>query len=595
MTHQHHHENMTLNFFASPLQEENGTLHDHIHTQQNPQLSSDAFEDLKKDLFGNEAAHPLNITDEILHDLPAFRRHAESTNAELFFDLCDLSEINDAVTLTAYVGFFAVLWLTWCNVSLFDVRFIADSVSERIAKAFHFGVMVGFAVVGLSWQPGKGYNFNAYRALSMILMGSRTRTVLALRYSATLYFTRKHRRTIVPISLMIALTLLAAVMYGALLAGFTHPGCTRSDWIAGSCVPPNSDVYIAWYVIGISELVATIVISSHWRVISFKGTHIEQRMSLLTLIVLGEGIMVIFFNGSLIGQIVASVLIIYFLYMLYFDRIQNEHFGTIRQQAWSSLHFPLHVSLVLLLQGVSLLIDWVVAVQGLEAADQLFQRVEDMRLSNLFVNGTKYCNELRQDIDEQVWTRIPKSVDASKALDVWNKTLVALGPVHDYLRADPANNTALNDIKNLLSTAETISIQAIFDSLSISIPKDDKANKSLKFDKTDLLHKYEKRLVLVFDYVYISAGIALMLMAAIGIISLPARRRQKSEYIRLAVNGICGLVLCLITLVHTSAVTQERYLESAWMLPVICIITFIDVLALHIRKSDKHKGHQHTN
>jgi low temperature requirement protein LtrA len=72
----------------------------------------------------------------------------------------------------------------------------------------------------------------------------------------------------------------------------------------------------------IMRALVTIAISSVWRVISFKGTHIEQRMSLLTLIVLGEGIMVIckaisrvvkvgyIFNGSLIGQIVASVLII---------------------------------------------------------------------------------------------------------------------------------------------------------------------------------------------------------------------------------------------------------------------------------------------
>jgi hypothetical protein len=164
-----------------------------------------------------------------------------------------LSEINDDETLTAYVGFFAVLWLTWCNVSLFDVRFIADSVFERIAKAFHFGVMVGFAVVGPSWQPGKGYNFNAYRALSMILMGSRF--VLAAQYAVTLYFTRKYRRTIVPLCLMIALTLLAAVMYGSFTAGFSHPGCARSAWLAGTCVPPKSDVYIAWYVVGIKELI----------------------------------------------------------------------------------------------------------------------------------------------------------------------------------------------------------------------------------------------------------------------------------------------------------------------------------------------------
>jgi uncharacterized integral membrane protein len=72
-------------------------------------------------------------------------------------------------------------------------------------------------------------------------------------------------------------------------------------------------------------------------------------------------------------------------------------------------------------------------------------------------------------------------------------------------------------------------------------------------------------------------------MALIGFISLPASRRHKSEYMRLAVNAVCGLTLCLITLVNTNAVTQERYMESAWMLPVICILLFIDVVAIHAR------------
>jgi hypothetical protein len=74
-----------------------------------------------------------------------------------------------------------------------------------------------------------------------------------------------------------------------------------------------------------------------------------------------------------------------------------------------------------------------------------------------------------------------------------------------------------------------------------------------------------------------------MLMALIGFIALPASRRHISEYMRIAVNAVCGLTLCLITLVNTNAVTQERYMESAWMLPVICILLFIDVVAIHAR------------
>lgn len=94
--------------------------------------------------------------------LPEFQRHEESTNIELFYDLffvanlttfSGLHEINDKKTLTSYVGFFCVLWFTWCQVTLFDVRFVADSVVDRVTKAVHLGVMVGFAVVGPNFNP----------------------------------------------------------------------------------------------------------------------------------------------------------------------------------------------------------------------------------------------------------------------------------------------------------------------------------------------------------------------------------------------------------------------------------------------------------
>lgn len=48
-------------------------------------------------------------------------------------------------------------------------------------------------------------------------------------------------------------------------------------------------VYLVWYVVMVVEAVAVLTISSVWRMLSFKKTHLMERMSLLTLIVIGEG------------------------------------------------------------------------------------------------------------------------------------------------------------------------------------------------------------------------------------------------------------------------------------------------------------------
>jgi hypothetical protein len=90
-------------------------------------------------------------------ELPVFERHEESTAIELFYDLffvanlttfSNLHEINNVKTLTSYIGFFCILWFTWCLTSLYDIRYVSDSLVARLAKGAHLGVMVGLAVSG---------------------------------------------------------------------------------------------------------------------------------------------------------------------------------------------------------------------------------------------------------------------------------------------------------------------------------------------------------------------------------------------------------------------------------------------------------------
>jgi hypothetical protein len=221
--------------------------------------------------------------DGAIHSTPSFHRHAEATTAELFYDLffvanlttfTSMLEINDSKSLTAYVGFFSLLWLTWYQTSLYDVRFSTDSVFERVAKAVHFGVMVGFAVIGPQWKPGQEIptgEYKIYKAFGLMLMVSRI--TLFCQYGVTLFYARVHKKTRLPLMLVMAWTLLAAILYGALAPIFPKE---ERDPVTDEELVRKSDVYIAWYLIAISETVLTVVVSCVWRIISFKGTHMIQ-------------------------------------------------------------------------------------------------------------------------------------------------------------------------------------------------------------------------------------------------------------------------------------------------------------------------------
>ena len=81
MSHEEH-PKAALTFFASPLRPD--------HKVQQTRSSSPANNGVGLDVERSEEVPLPNPTDEQLHDMPAFQRHAEASNHELFFDLCKL-------------------------------------------------------------------------------------------------------------------------------------------------------------------------------------------------------------------------------------------------------------------------------------------------------------------------------------------------------------------------------------------------------------------------------------------------------------------------------------------------------------------------
>jgi hypothetical protein len=172
------------------------------------------------------------------------------------------------IELSSYIGFFCILWFTWCQVTLYDVRFATDSVFERVAHACHFGVMVGLATVGPQFDPGNT-PLNSLQQLSIILMASRF--VLFFQYASTMYFTWSFRQSRLPLVIVMTSLCMAAIMYLGLSFAFSLK------------TAPNA--YIAWYVIAVCEVATNIAVAGRWSILSFAETHLVERMTCLTLIV----------------------------------------------------------------------------------------------------------------------------------------------------------------------------------------------------------------------------------------------------------------------------------------------------------------------
>jgi len=117
----------------------------------------------------------------------------------------------------------------------------------------------------------------------MILMVSRL--ILAVEYTSIIWHVRKYKHSKVPLALMVLVNFSAAMIYLGITFRFTK-GYSR--------------VFYAWYFVAVAEVVITITLSAFWKTLSFHGTHLIRRMSLLTLIILGEGVIVVCENVTVI-------------------------------------------------------------------------------------------------------------------------------------------------------------------------------------------------------------------------------------------------------------------------------------------------------
>ncbi|CAK4034602.1 Hypothetical predicted protein [Lecanosticta acicola] len=551
-----------------------------------------------------------------VQDSAEFHRHAETTNAELFYDLflvanfavfTNVHEVNDGRALKQYVGFFTILWFTWYQVSLYDVRFAMDSVFERAARALQFMVMISLAIVGPKFDvgqrarpgnEGQAPSLPYFQALTIALMISRL--VLVAQYLQAMWFTRGYKKTKLPMLLVASTYFAAAMVYLGLFWTF-HQVNRKGGNIS----------YITWYFVAILETIIATTVSSVWRNISFKGTHLVQRMSLLTLIILGEGVMGVAkkcqmivksdngleFSASTIGNVICAVLILYFIYMIYFDWLEDEHFGSIRQQIWSFLHFPLHVALVLAVEGVAQCITWRAAVERTDQLhDQysLWQTLTPTSPASAFDDIANQINETATDI---IYRGLYITNDLHETLEgfnnlanAFNATSIIANGTNDY----PLSREAVDWVYFTLT-------KTIFSIAGFSAPDEDSAEAKLhETEVVDFADQHaaaeaaeatEKSANVFFltyvrpkAYFFISIGIVVILCCLIA--ALSQRRKRWYHWIRLGLSTLVGFGLCLLTAMEAEGQGPgASFILSPWLLPTVTLCLLIVVVLNNVKQT----------
>ncbi|OJD15499.1 hypothetical protein ACJ73_08977, partial [Blastomyces percursus] len=536
-------------------------------TQQNDQIVSEPSSKESSQLEGLERISR-ETTPE--NKLPLFKKR-KAAPIELFYDLffvANLSsftsahEINTTANLTAYAGYISLLWFVWLQTTFFDLRFHTDSVLSRAFRALHLGIMAGFAVLGPNFDPSNPLSKpHEFRNMSFVLMTSRI--ILALQYASIVWYIKGYKKTVFPTLLVIATLFTTAMAYLGLAFTFTR----TSGHLA----------FLAWYVIGAVEAVFMISISSFWRVLSFKETAIVERFNAMTLIVLGEGVVGMTkaatrlaqgatnIPKSSIGLIISYILVIYFIYTIYFDQISEERFGSIRQQIWAILHFPLHMAILLTIEGSRGWIMWDVAnhivVHATLKASMLF---DELSASQSATAAQRLVSELKL-IATAVSKRLRFPQPEPDFNPIYNRLLSLSDNDHDW---DAETSVLSDEFFNKLYLW-------VMRTFGIVLPQLDGSSGQQILEQQN--KEVSSKFYVLFAYFFIAAGLTLVFLASLHWFG--KTHKTRGEVLSIALTTLIGAGLAIMSLFVTvakNAATVAKtpfssFLTSGWIVPTVVL------------------------
>ncbi|KAK8137171.1 hypothetical protein PG984_005111 [Apiospora sp. TS-2023a] len=526
---------------------------------------------------------------------------------ELFFDLwfvaniqilAENKEISQPEDLKLYIGFLCVC--------MFDVRFMTDSIFERVVRIVQFASMAGFTLViskfdprQASFDPAKdrGSILNSSQRLSLILMA--VRLSLVAQYYSNFRIRQPERRNkqalpnvkqdARPLLAAAGVHFLAAIVYLGITFRFNNTH--------------NSKVYIVWYIASGVEAIVQVVLAWRFDVLTFETTALTERLAVFTVVVLGEGvsaitkaILLVVENGDewtsrTVGVFISAVATTYFLFLIYFDWMDHKSLGGWQQLVYALLHFIFHAALLLFGAGTALFMKLAHASHVLEELRDLVQtRVDDLSAkisewnqSDLEAHDVSNRSEAMAnglwDIVEEVKAQYP--IQSSTTNKTLAETLDKFRLIPDQFWAS-GNGTGPEVIEaenawNKFYVEMTTSIVETFEVASFDTGGSDVeaqlGMESPQVPSGDVaVSNLELRVGTTFRYMFVCAALVILLMTFFHVLTLPKNRRWRVlDYIRIGTYASIGLGLGLMPLISLNEDAEYHYYVSPWVLPTISL------------------------
>ncbi|GAB1316871.1 Low temperature requirement A [Madurella fahalii] len=544
------------------------------------------------------------------------RENSEPHNLMLLYDLffaanmTAFSNIHDTTSverLVAYVGYFAILWFLWLNVMLFDVRFVVDSISERILRAIHLGAMVGVSVVAPQYDPGQQVK-GTFQAFSIILMVSRL--TLAAQYGLAIYlrkgdfkphvgiFSKEASKT--GLIAMCACHVVAALIYLGITFRFTDS--------------TNSRVFVAWYIVGVFETCIIFAVSYRFEDLGFKDKTLQDRMKTATLLILGEGVIVVAehvstivknvnsWTSQTVGVLTATVALIYVLFQIYFDwswpadkirkvlstetvkQDQGQDRGSkISTYFWSLAHFPFHLALVLIMEGATQFVIWWKIVELIDYVSNefffAFQMTEAEGGPGIASRMVRHLN----DTINVIWEQYPRDLLVSHFHR--EELLGKIGDFSDeYLTGFPtpeamAATQTHGEFVEAFRALKVTTLNSILRNFNIEAIEDAGWSHHPETYEQHAFDDAAARFNLVYIYVFCLAGAALILMACLHILSRTHSSTPTQKAV-IGVNIVFGVGLMLLASMSRYE-AHTTFSTTPWIIPSICLIFLFSLIIIH--------------
>ena len=475
-----------------------------------------------------------------------------------------LREADLFVELRSYLGYFTMIWFTWFQNTMFDVRFSNDSVFERICKACQFGVMTGFAITGPGYQTGfdEGSDeallaVNAFKTLSLILMTSRL--ILTFQYSVALFWLKDYKKARLPMLGHITIMFCSAMIFLGLFFAFSQK--------------QTETVLAGWYVTFVLEAALVNLISGNTRFLSFRSTVLVERLGLLTLIILGEGIISMSnalnsvgtdndYSPAIIGQIICCVVVTYLMYMLYFDNVQPQRMGNLRQHFWAMLHFPLHASIVLVVEAQAQLAIW---QKVIEVSNPVVAAVQAVSIPHPTQEQMNALNETVSSIKDRFLTL--STVSAANFITLPNEddTLAILS------NATSSSSEDKEAVTEALNKIEADALRFITGKFNIEVEGDPEGQEAMNA----IFELFE----VVYVYFLAFAGFVLIVLSILFVIG--KRKKLRGEMLAVLLRFCAGLGLSLLSTMAAPGLLDptgfgndnlHRYMYSGMVIPTVLLI-----------------------